>query len=310
MGQHRKTKHYRRIFITAAAVGAVGVPSVALACSEWPSGTGAQPQAAVTGTPMAWGQVAYGDHSRNGLDAVAGQTARPATPWSTAPAAPAPPATTPSTEPGAKKRLPVQRSQQAHRVPGPRHTAAPATPPATPTAAAPSTPTTAAPATTAAATTAPATAASPSVPPAAPSAPQSAAPSTGQPAATASAAAADILRLVNAERSGAGCRPLTLNSTLSKAAQAHSEDMAAHRNMSHTGSDGSSPGDRITRAGYTWSSYGENVAYGYTTAEQVMAGWMASPGHRANILDCGFTELGVGLAQPGGYWTQDFGTAR
>jgi uncharacterized protein YkwD len=80
--------------------------------------------------------------------------------------------------------------------------------------------------------------------------------------------------------------------------------------MSHTGSDGSSPGDRITRAGYTWSAYGENVAYGYATPEQVMNGWMNSPGHRANILNCSFKEIGVGLAQPGSYWTQDFGTAR
>jgi uncharacterized protein YkwD len=86
--------------------------------------------------------------------------------------------------------------------------------------------------------------------------------------------------------------------------------MAAHQNMSHTGSDGSSPGDRITAAGYSWSAYGENVAYGYGTPESVMAAWMASPGHRQNILDCGFKEIGVGLAQPGSYWTQDFGTPR
>ncbi|MGC2999485.1 CAP domain-containing protein [Streptomyces sp. G35A] len=103
---------------------------------------------------------------------------------------------------------------------------------------------------------------------------------------------------------------MTVNATLTKAAQAHSADMAAHRNMSHTGSDGSSPGDRITRAGYSWSTFGENVAYGYTSPEQVMAGWMSSPGHKANILNCAFKEIGVGLAQPGNYWTQDFGTAR
>ncbi|MEV6841409.1 CAP domain-containing protein, partial [Streptomyces sp. NPDC051133] len=102
-----------------------------------------------------------------------------------------------------------------------------------------------------------------------------------------------VAELVNAERSKNGCSPLTLNDTLTKAAQAHSEDMAAHQNMSHTGSDGSSPGDRITRAGYDWSAYGENVAFGYTTAEQVMASWMASPGHRANILNCTFKEIGV-----------------
>jgi uncharacterized protein YkwD len=103
---------------------------------------------------------------------------------------------------------------------------------------------------------------------------------------------------------------VTLDATLTKAAQAHSEDMAAHQNMSHTGSDGSDPGSRITSAGYDWATYGENVAYGYSSPEKVMAGWMSSPGHRENILNCSFKEIGVGLAQPGDYWTQDFGTAR
>ncbi|MPY55765.1 CAP domain-containing protein [Streptomyces spongiae] len=134
--------------------------------------------------------------------------------------------------------------------------------------------------------------------------------STPKATATASGANTRIVELVNAERKKAGCSPVTPDATLTKAAQAHSEDMAAHRNMSHTGSDGSSPGDRITRAGYTWRTYGENVAYGYTTPEQVMAGWMSSPGHKANILNCAFKEIGVGRAQPGNYWTQDFATAR
>ncbi|MEU1896268.1 CAP domain-containing protein [Streptomyces pristinaespiralis] len=139
-----------------------------------------------------------------------------------------------------------------------------------------------------------------------PTAPKPTAPSTTAPA---SGDVARVVALVNSERGKAGCSPVTLNAKLSKAAQAHSEDMAAHRNMSHTGSDGSDPGARITRAGYTWSTYGENVAYGYATPESVMAGWMASPGHKRNILDCGFKEIGVGLAQPDNYWTQDFGTA-
>jgi uncharacterized protein YkwD len=139
-----------------------------------------------------------------------------------------------------------------------------------------------------------------------PTAPKPTAPSTTAPA---SGDVARVVALVNSERGKAGCSPVTLNAKLSKAAQAHSEDMAAHRNMSHTGSDGSDPGARITRAGYTWSTYGENVAYGYATPESVMAAWMASPGHKRNILDCGFKEIGVGLAQPDNYWTQDFGTA-
>ncbi|MFF4603406.1 CAP domain-containing protein [Streptomyces sp. NPDC001339] len=134
-------------------------------------------------------------------------------------------------------------------------------------------------------------------------------PNTSESAAPASKATARVLELVNSERGKAGCAPLKLNTKLTKAAQDHSEDMAEHRDMSHTGSDGSAPEERITRAGYQWSSYGENVAYGYSTPESVMEGWMTSPGHKRNILDCSFKEIGVGLAQPGDYWTQDFGTA-
>ncbi|TLQ44981.1 CAP domain-containing protein [Streptomyces marianii] len=147
--------------------------------------------------------------------------------------------------------------------------------------------------------------------PAEPSAPKpTASPSTPASSSPASGAVARVVQLVNSERSKAGCSPVTVNAKLTKAAQDHSQDMAAHRNMSHTGSDGSDPGTRITRAGYNWSTYGENVAYGYETPEKVMAGWMSSPGHKKNILNCEFKEIGVGLAQPGNYWTQDFGTAR
>ena len=192
----------------------------------------------------------------------------------------------------------------ARRTPAPSSTATPGTarpsaPAAPRTPAAPSKP------------AAPSTKAAPSKPKAtATASAPAAAPSTPKPATTASAVTARIVQLVNAERAKAGCSPLTLNPVLTRAAQAHSADMAAHGTMSHTGSDGSSPGDRLTRAGYLWSAYGENVAYGYATAEQVMAGWMASPGHRANILTCSFKEIGVGFAQPGSYWTQDFGTPR
>jgi uncharacterized protein YkwD len=118
-----------------------------------------------------------------------------------------------------------------------------------------------------------------------------------------------VLVLVNTEREKAGCAALTENAKLTKAAQDHSQDMADHTNMSHTGSDGSSMSDRLARVGYSFSSAGENVAAGYTTPESVMAGWMASAGHKANILNCGFKEIGIGLAQPGNYWTQDFGSA-
>ncbi|MFI8181276.1 CAP domain-containing protein [Actinacidiphila glaucinigra] len=119
-----------------------------------------------------------------------------------------------------------------------------------------------------------------------------------------------MLDLVNQERAKAGCTALKVNAKLNEAAQDHSKDMASHKNMSHTGSDGSSPADRISSVGYNWSSYGENVAYGYSSASSVMSAWMASPGHKRNILDCSFKEIGIALAQPGNYWTQDFGAAR
>ncbi|MFD6876193.1 MULTISPECIES: CAP domain-containing protein [unclassified Streptomyces] len=137
-------------------------------------------------------------------------------------------------------------------------------------------------------------------------------PPTGQkpPTAPGSGPTAQVVALVNQERAKAGCSALTVNDKLTAAAQNHSQDMASHSNMSHTGSDGSDPGQRITRAGYSWSTYGENVAYGYNSPEQVMNGWMNSPGHKKNILNCAFKEIGVGLAQPNSYWTQAFGATR
>lgn len=145
----------------------------------------------------------------------------------------------------------------------------------------------------------------PAEPPAEPAA--STEPAAPQASQAPSGPQAEVLALVNTERAAAGCPALTVNAKLTKVAQDHSADMAAHSNMSHTGSDGSDPGQRITRAGYEWRTYGENVAYGYSTAAKVMEGWMNSPGHKRNILDCSFKEIGIGLAQPGQYWTQDFG---
>lgn len=121
-------------------------------------------------------------------------------------------------------------------------------------------------------------------------------------------AADQVLSLVNAERAKAGCGPLTANATLARAAQAHSDDMAARDFFDHTNPDGADPGDRVTASGYPWSTYGENIAMGQRTPEQVMEAWMNSPGHRANILNCDFKELGVGIHDGGGpYWTQVFG---
>ena len=102
-----------------------------------------------------------------------------------------------------------------------------------------------------------------------------------------------------------------MNSRLATAARLHSADQAAHNEMSHTGSDGSSPWARARRAGYQ-QAIGENVAVGYRTPEAVMTGWMNSPGHRANILNCDARAIGVGVAAARNgtlYWTQMFGSA-
>jgi len=118
-----------------------------------------------------------------------------------------------------------------------------------------------------------------------------------------------MLCLVNQERAKHGLHALGLDSTLTRAAQQHSNDQARMHEMSHDGSDGSSPGDRCQRAGFNWNSVAENVAYGYKDETTCMKEWMQSPGHRANILSPKNTMFGSAVAYGGGtpYYTQDFG---
>ncbi|MEU7019255.1 sigma-70 family RNA polymerase sigma factor [Streptomyces sp. NPDC046203] len=124
----------------------------------------------------------------------------------------------------------------------------------------------------------------------------------------ASSTSQQVIALVNTERSRAGCGPLTGNALLTRAAQGQSDDMAARDFFDHTNPDGDGPGERVTAAGYQWSTYGENIAKGQRTPAEVMEAWMNSPGHRANILNCDFREIGIGLHTGGGpYWTQVFG---
>ncbi|WP_410813085.1 CAP domain-containing protein [Micromonospora sp. 067-2] len=126
-----------------------------------------------------------------------------------------------------------------------------------------------------------------------------------------SAQAREVVDLVNAERSKAGCKALSVDDKLMTAAQGHSQDQADHQKMSHTGSDGSDSGVRLDRVGYAWRTYGENVAWNQQTPAAVMDAWMNSSGHRANILNCAFTEIGVGIASSNGpYWTQVFAAPR
>jgi uncharacterized protein YkwD len=124
-----------------------------------------------------------------------------------------------------------------------------------------------------------------------------------------------VVTLTNAERAKVGCGALTVDATLTSVAQAHSADMAAHNYFDHNSQDGRSPFDRITAAGYKFSTAAENIAAGQRTPQDVMTGWMNSPGHKANILNCALHEIGVGYATSssstyGAYWTQDFGTKR
>jgi uncharacterized protein YkwD len=124
--------------------------------------------------------------------------------------------------------------------------------------------------------------------------------------------AEELLRLVNAERRRVNAPPLVLNDRLSIAAQRHAQDMATSRRLSHIGSDGSTLRSRIDATQYRWSTIGENVALGQPTAAAVVAAWMNSPGHRQNILNPAFTELGIGSASGGGrpYWVQVFARPR
>lgn len=109
--------------------------------------------------------------------------------------------------------------------------------------------------------------------------------------------------------------PLSLASALTRAARAHSRDMVARDFFGHTGSDGSTPGERATRAGYRWSMVGENIASGVRTGREAVAGWLASPEHCANIMTAGFSQMGVAFAvDPTNArvidWTEDFGAPR
>ncbi|NDU77667.1 RNA polymerase, partial [Actinomadura sp. DSM 109109] len=121
-----------------------------------------------------------------------------------------------------------------------------------------------------------------------------------------------VVSLANAERARNGCGALTVDSRLQAAAQGHSADMVARGFFDHTNPSGKDPGDRITAAGYRWSTYGENIAAGQRTPAAVVSAWMNSPGHRANILNCRFKNIGVGVALKSGspYWTQNFGATR
>ncbi|MGW2231262.1 CAP domain-containing protein [Streptomyces formicae] len=133
------------------------------------------------------------------------------------------------------------------------------------------------------------------------------APSERAPSAE-SAAEAEVLTLVNQERAKAGCRPVRADDRLAKLAGDFSADMAARDFFAHTDPDGATPWDRAEKAGVP-DLGGENIARGQANARSVMDAWMNSEGHRANILNCDYKTMGVGVhfGAGGPWWTQDFG---
>jgi uncharacterized protein YkwD len=134
---------------------------------------------------------------------------------------------------------------------------------------------------------------------------------------------ARVVELVNEARSrGRRCGSerfpaapaLSVSRDLEDAAAAHARDMARKRYFEHRGRDGSQPKDRVRRAGYQSRLTGENIALGPVSAEEVVDGWLDSPGHCANIMDARFQDIGVGVASGGKrgeiYWVQTFGAPR
>ncbi len=143
-------------------------------------------------------------------------------------------------------------------------------------------------------------------------------------AATANVVAGEVLRLVNAARaqpqhcghgSFAAAPPLQLNAQLSRAAQAHADDMLRYDYFEHAGHDGSTPAQRVADTGYSYRVVGENLALGPESPDEAVRGWLSSPGHCQNIMDPRFGELGVAFAmtrngKPRIYWVQEFSAAR
>jgi len=132
-----------------------------------------------------------------------------------------------------------------------------------------------------------------------------------------------VVDLVNVARSHgrrcgserfAAAPPLSASRMLDAAAAGHARDMARRKFFEHRGSDGSQPRDRVARTGYRSRLTGENIALGPESAEEVVAGWLDSPGHCANIMDPRFQDIGVGVAtgKKRGqiYWVQTFGSRR
>lgn len=138
-------------------------------------------------------------------------------------------------------------------------------------------------------------------------------------------AAAALARVNQHRAAGASCgargsfapaSALSWSNLLTQAADAHSRDMQANNFFSHTGSNGSDLGTRVTATGYAWSSVGENIAAGYPSVNATIDGWMASEGHCANLMNPNFDQFGLACVSGGAsntystYWTMDLAKSR
>ena len=108
--------------------------------------------------------------------------------------------------------------------------------------------------------------------------------------------ASEVIQWVNVERQKEGLSPLSENAALASVAYAHSADMLEHNFFDHINLAGDGPVERIEAAGISYTAVGENVGKGFITAEEAVAAWMGSPPYRANIMEPGFTQIGVGVA--------------
>ncbi|PGO34115.1 serine protease [Bacillus cereus] len=115
-----------------------------------------------------------------------------------------------------------------------------------------------------------------------------------------------VVELTNAERTKQGLPALQIDTELSKVARIKSEDMQKNNYFDHNSPTYGSPFDMMKKFGISYTSAGENIAQGQRTPEEVVQAWMNSAGHRANILNSGFTHIGVGYVESGNYWTQQF----
>ena len=115
-----------------------------------------------------------------------------------------------------------------------------------------------------------------------------------------------VLTLTNQERAKGGLKPLATDSALMGTARAKSADMSNNNYFSHTSPTLGSPFDQMKAKGIQYKTAAENIAMGQRTAEEVVKGWMESPGHRANIMNGNLTHIGIGYDAQGHYWTQQF----